>query len=136
MIVWPGNRIDGMMTINGARGFLRKISDRMDLTLECVRRHYLGITSPLSGVFTRYRSFFALFDNFRGYVDFFLLDDLVTPNYEAVRFFLPFDDFGTPAVPPDAESFESYRRLSMDFLRARNQRIALWASQLTSAVGQ
>jgi len=33
MIVFPGNRIDGKMTINGARGCYRKISDRFDLTL-------------------------------------------------------------------------------------------------------
>ena len=47
MMVFPGNRIDGKQTINGARGFNRKIADRFDLTLECIRRHYLGQRSPL-----------------------------------------------------------------------------------------
>jgi hypothetical protein len=39
MMVFPGNRVDGKLTINGARGFIRSIADRMDLTLECIRRH-------------------------------------------------------------------------------------------------
>lgn len=34
-IVFPSNRIDRKMTINGARGCNRKIHDRFDLTLEC-----------------------------------------------------------------------------------------------------
>lgn len=54
MLVFPSNRVDGKMTINGARGFLPKISDRMDLTLECIRRHYRGETSPLDATLARY----------------------------------------------------------------------------------
>ena len=50
MMVFPGNRIDGKQTINQARGCLRKISDRLDLTLECVRRHYEGQSSEDSEV--------------------------------------------------------------------------------------
>jgi hypothetical protein len=119
MIIWPGNRIDGRMTINGARGFLHKVSDRMDLTLECVHRHYRGVPSPLGEVFARYGGFFALFDDFRGYMDFSLLQDLVTTSdYRAVKFLLPFDDFRTPAVPQDIDSFASYRQRSVDFLHA------------------
>lgn len=41
-IVFPGNKVDGKMTINGARGFSSKIADRFDLTLECIRRYYDG----------------------------------------------------------------------------------------------
>jgi hypothetical protein len=40
MMVFPGNRVDGKLTLNAARGLKRKISDRMDLTLECIRRYY------------------------------------------------------------------------------------------------
>lgn len=39
-IVFPANKIDNKMTINGMRGFNRSISDRMDLTLECIKRFY------------------------------------------------------------------------------------------------
>jgi hypothetical protein len=61
------------MTINGARGFHPKIKDRFDLTVECIRRHYVDDPSPLSDTLARYEDFFGLFGDFRGYVDFFLL---------------------------------------------------------------
>lgn len=67
----------GAMTINGARGFNQSIADRMDLTLECIRRYYVGQRSPLTETLARYPDFFGLFETFSGYVDFFLLDDLV-----------------------------------------------------------
>jgi hypothetical protein len=66
MIVFPGKRINRGMTINGARGCNNKISDRFDLTLECIRRHYLGQLSPLGNTLASYRDFFALFENFKG----------------------------------------------------------------------
>ena len=46
-------KIDGKMTINGARGFNAKIRDRFDLTLECIRRHYRNEDSPLTDVLGR-----------------------------------------------------------------------------------
>jgi hypothetical protein len=55
MMVFPANRIEGKQTINGARGFNRKIADRFDLTLECIRRHYLGQDSPLAEIFRAVR---------------------------------------------------------------------------------
>ena len=48
MMVFPGNRIQGKWTVNQARGCLKKISDRFDLTVECIRRHYARQSSPLS----------------------------------------------------------------------------------------
>ena len=56
----------------------QRIGDRFDLTLECIRRHYSEGESPLSGVLARYARFFDLFEDFRGYVEFFLLQDLVS----------------------------------------------------------
>ncbi len=123
MMIFPGNKIDGKQTINGARGFTRKIADRMDLTLECIRLHYLGESSPLGETLARYRGFFALFRDFRGYVDFFLLQDLVTDDYSSIKFFMPFDEFKTPSVPGNVESYVEYRRLSIEFVRERNSRI-------------
>jgi hypothetical protein len=123
MMVFPANRVDGKQTINGARGFKRAISDRMDLTLECIRRHYLGQASPLAETLARYAGFFHLFDDFRGYVDFFLLQDLVSNNREEVRMFMPFDNFKPPAVPKTVDAYREYRRRSIDFIRARNRRI-------------
>lgn len=127
MVIFPSNRIDGRPTMNGARGMTRKIADRFDLTLECIRRHYRGEESPLSATLDRYKVFFALFDDFTGYVDFFLLQDLVDPSAGSVRFFMPFDDFSGPAVPETVAGYRSYARLSMDFIESRNLRIARWA---------
>lgn len=123
MMVFPGNRVDGKQTLNGARGFHPRIRDRMDLTLEAIRRHYLSQPGPLSDVLARYANFFALFDDFEGYVRFFLLDDLVDDDCKSVRFFLPFDDFTTPAVPYTVDAYRAFKEASMEFVRARNLRI-------------
>ena len=70
--------IDGKkkLTINGERGWNKRIVDRFDLTLECIRRYYLDIESPLKETLERYKSFFLLFEDFRHYVEFFFLQDL------------------------------------------------------------
>lgn len=128
MIVFPGNKIDGKMTINGARGFSRRIADRFDLTLECIRRHYLSQSSPLDEVLLRYREFFALFSNFRGYVDFFFLQDLVTEDYSTIRFFMHFDEFNTSSVPTTFDDYAEYRRRSIAFIEARNRRIGQYVA--------
>jgi hypothetical protein len=123
MMVFPSNQVGRKPTINVMRGFLsRSIADRMDLTLECVRRHYLGQASPLSDTLGRYREFFDLFEDFAGYVSYFLLDDLVENG--RVRFFAPFDDFQGRATPADVPSYVDYRQASIEFVTARNQRIA------------
>lgn len=124
MMIFPANRIDGRQTINGARGFNRKIADRFDLTLECIRRHYLGQASPLALTLSRYDAFFALFGDFRGYVDFSMLQDLVSPAATKIEFFMTFDDFYAPPVPKDIHEYLEYRRRSIAFVSARNQRIA------------
>lgn len=124
MMVFPGNKIDGKLTINGARGFTRKIADRMDLTLECIRHLYRGEISPLGDTLRRYSDFFAQFGDFRGYADFFLLQDLVTDDYTEIKFFMPFDDFQTSSVPREIDTYKEYRRLSIEFIEARNLRIA------------
>ena len=123
MMIVPSNKVDGKQTINGARGFHPRIADRMDLTLECIRRHYLGEPNPLGNVLTRCSNFFALFQDFDGYVDFFLLQDLVADGAEEVRFFLPFSDFALPAVPRDLGAYKEYRRRSIEFINARNRRV-------------
>ena len=122
MLVFPGNQIDRKPTINVARGFNRSISDRLDLTVECIRRYYLGLWSPLEPTLKRYSDFFALFGDFDGYVSFFLLEDLLTDG--KVKFFMPFDEFRPPAVPKDVGTYAEYRRRSVEFIEARNRRIA------------
>ena len=123
MMVFPGNCIDRKMTINGARGCHPRIKDRFDLTVECIRRHYSNEWSPLSAPLRRYADFLGLFGDFRGYVEFFLLQDLVTVDCSAVKFFMPFEDFNTSPLPGSAEAYRAYWRLAVDFLKARNHRI-------------
>ena len=124
MMVFPANRINNMQTINGARGFNQAIADRLDLTLECIRRYYLDQASPLDKTLARYTDFFRLFDDFRGYVDFFLLQDLVTNNYQSIKFFMPFVNFEPPATPRDVDTYREFRHRSIAFIKARNKRIS------------
>lgn len=91
-IIFPKNKINNQQSINQYRGINRFIDDRFDLTLECIRRFYLGQKSPLFDTLSRYSSFFELFVNFEGYVNFFFLQDLLTKD-GLVNFFLDFDDF-------------------------------------------
>lgn len=123
-IVFPGNKVGGKMTINGARGFNGKIADRFDLTLECIRRYYGGRQewSPLEKVLDRYDKFFALFSDFNGYVEFFLLQDLLKKD-GTIDFFHHFDNFKTPAVPQNENEYLEYLARSNSFIRARNARI-------------
>lgn len=122
-LVFPGTRVAGKQTINQARGTHPRLRDRFDLALECIRRHYMGQESPLSAVLARYSNFFELFVDFDGYVDFFLLQDLVNEDGR-IAFWHHFDDFTTPPVPSDVDSYLAYRARSREFIVARNQRIA------------
>jgi hypothetical protein len=123
MMVFPGKPIDRKWTINQARGCTRQICDRFDLTLECIRRHYNNGTSPLSDVLMRYADFFDLFGDFRGYVEFFLLNDLVSEDFSVVKISAPFDDFRGPAIPTNSDEYRSYENDARRFIEARNQRI-------------
>jgi hypothetical protein len=41
---------------------------------------------------------------------------------------MPFDDFKTPAVPKDFDTYVEYRRRSIEFIAARNRRIERYAA--------
>lgn len=128
-ILFPGNRIGGKATINAARGLNSKINDRFDLTLECIRLHYQGQASPLAAVLSRYSDFFGLFNNFEGYVRFFLLQDLTNENCTEVRFFLPHDpSFQGSPRPDSVENYMQYKANTIRFIQARNSRIQEWVA--------
>ncbi|MCB2411530.1 hypothetical protein LGT39_01535 [Demequina sp. TTPB684] len=128
MMVFPGTRVPGVHTINGERGLNPAIADRMDLTLECIRLHYASGTSPMSRTLEAYGDFFALFEDFVGYVDFFLLQDLLDDD-GMVTFFLPFTGFDANPLPATVSGYLAYRDASLAFVRARNARIDAWQSQ-------
>ena len=121
-VIFPSYRVDRKNTINGARGMNAKIADRFDLTLECIRRHYSGEESPLSDVLKRYSDYFELFVDFKGYVDFFLLQDLVSSDYR-VSFYLSFDGFRPKGIPANADEYRTLKEGTVAFIRARAQRM-------------
>ena len=122
-IIFPSERINNQMTINGARGINKKIRDRFDLTLECIRRYYREEDNPLNETLKRYSSFFKLFVNFQGYVDFFLLQDLVDNNYSEIKYFIPFKSFEESPLPDDTNHYKLYKENLSIFVVSRNERI-------------
>ena len=135
-IIFPSVREDGKMTINGARGFNRNIGDRFDLTLECIRLHYLKLENPLEDTFNlpTNKFFFSLFGNFKGYVDFFLLQDLVDTKFEKVSFFTERETpFLKSPIPQTAAEYRDYKDASLKFVALRNRRIASWTKKLLTS---
>ncbi len=126
--LFPNNRVDGQHTINQARGINSLIDDRFDLTLECIRRFYLGQESPLYDTLLRYNNFFDLFESFEGYFEFFLLNDLVEDN-QNVKFYLPFDNFETRPAFTSIDEYLMYKNGVMNFIESRNKRIETFVNQ-------
>lgn len=131
-MIWPLRKKD-QPAMNSARGFGGtgyQIGDRMDLTLECIRRHYAGEpVSPLAGVINAYGDFFALFDGFAEFVRFFHLQDLVTPDYDEVLFYLPLDNFERPGTPTTTEEYVECQERSLELIAKRAKRMADWVTE-------
>lgn len=109
-------------SMNQARGCSRKISDRWDLTLECIRRFYNGEPSPLDTALQRSKAFFDLFVDFKGYVDFFLLQDCVDEDYN-VKYGLDTPLFVSDPMPDSVESYKAWIQAELDFVSKRGNRI-------------
>ena len=127
-IIFPAKQIDKKMTINGARGMNHKIQDRFDLTLECIRLFYLEKNSPLTDTFVRYSSFFSLFSDFKGYVNFFLLQDLVDENCSEIKFWCQFKGFDHQPLPSSVSEYRGYKNNLTSFVTARNKRIVSFSA--------
>ncbi len=134
IMIFPGNRIDGLNTMNQERGMNRKINDRIDLTLECIRRYYIGEDSPLKNTIERYDDFFSLFEDFKGYCEFFLLQDLVEDkeinNFSKIKFFLPFQGFISNPLPLTVEEYLVYKKNNIEFLHNRNNKIKNYCQEI------
>jgi hypothetical protein len=133
-LIFPGNRINGLNTINQARGTHSQINDRLDLTLECIRRFYKHEESPLKETIERYHDFFALFLDFKGYVENFLLQDLVqdieSNNNATIKFYLPFNGFVSSPLPKNVDEYLIYKKNNLEFLDKRNNRIQEYGKAL------
>lgn len=111
-----------------------QIEDRFDLTLECIRRFYKGLTAPdsnpLGSVLLADREFFALFgrgtEGFLAYVDFFYLEGLLEDGH--VRWFDHQDvrewAFNGSPLPQTVDAYVGYLDSVLAFVEGRNLAIA------------
>ena len=130
MLLFPRNRVDGKPSINQERGRNPKIADRFDLTIECIRKYYANEDSPLAATFERYSDFFGLFNNFAGYTNFFLLDDLVSEDGAEVLHFMPFGGFDQSPLPSTLDHYLQYRAHAVAFVESRNSRMLNYVASL------
>lgn len=110
-------------SINQLRGCNNKICDRWDLTLECIRRFYNNDDSPLYNALCADKAFFDLFVDFKGYIDFFYLNDCVSADYQKVDIWLDNSDFSISPLPQTVEDYLILIDKQLLFLEARNERI-------------
>jgi hypothetical protein len=109
--------------INQSRGMSYFIKDRWDLTLECIRRYYKGETSPLYHVLVKDKNFFDLFVDFKGYVEFFFLQDCVSDDYESVKIWHGLGDFKDNSLPKTVKDYFEWMDRQLEFVKKRNERI-------------
>ena len=107
------------------RGINRLIDDRFDLTLECIKRFYSKLPSPLYKTLIKYKNFFDLFESFENYVHYFLLQDLVDYKNNSIKFYLPFNDFKSPPVFDSVDDYLTYKSNVLEFNTLRKSRINL-----------
>ena len=62
--------------------------------------------------------------------------DLVAKDYASVNFSTPFNDFASFIIPKTVEEYQSYRQLSIDFIKARNNRIKMFSKEKTDYMGK
>lgn len=124
-------------SINQRRGTSHQINDRFDLTLECIRLYYGGVTevarNPLGDVLRVDAGFFDLFGRgpagFTSYVEFFHLGSLVEDGH--VRWFDERDcrdwTFTTSPLPRSLDAYIDYLDNLLRFVSSRNAEIAVEA---------
>ena len=110
-------------SINRARGVNPHIKDRWDLTLECIRRYYKNESSPLYGTLEKNKKFFDLFLDFKGYVDFFYLQDCISGDYQAVIFWYGDGDLSKNPMPQTVDEYLKWIEKQLVFVSKRNRRI-------------
>ena len=119
MIIFPVH----VNSMNQRRGMNILIADRWDLTLECIRRHYAGEESPLTKVIEQDKAFYDLFLDFKGYVDFFFLQDCVSEDYSSVNIWMGDALFRKSGLPETVEEYFKFLLKEHIFLDKRNKRI-------------
>ena len=109
-------------TMNIARGLSNKIHDRIDYTLECIKRYYDGNKdNPLQSALEKSDRFFRLFNGFDDYVNYFFLNDLLDNDGNVVSFTDKID-FNNP-FPKEKEEYIKYIENTLIFVIKRNKRM-------------
>lgn len=125
MIIFPKHP----NSMNQRRGTCGKISDRWDLTLECIRKYYIGEDSPLRKVMEDDKPFYDLFVDFKGYVDYFFLQDCVANDYSEVSIWCGDATFEKSGLPETVDDYFKFIYKEHDFLDKRNARIKEYCLQ-------
>lgn len=113
-------------SMNQMRGMNAIISDRWDLTMECIRRYYAGDEdNPLQKTMDLDRDFYELFVDFKGYVDYFYLQDCVSEDYNSVKLWCgdTFFEGSGRGRPKTLDDYTEYMDNQNSFLKNRNERI-------------
>lgn len=111
-------------SINQARGCNRFIRDRWDLSMECIRKFYAEEKNPLFPILQRNKFWFDLFVDFKGFVDFFFLQDCVSSDCNKVNFWLGDGEFVSDPLPKSVDAYKKFLERELDFVEKRNDRIA------------
>lgn len=116
-------------SMNQNKGTNMLISDRWDLTLECIRRYYKGESSPLYETIKRDEQFYDLFVDFKGYVNFFFLQDGVSEDYSKVDVWCRNTDFIESGLPRTVDEYFAFIDSEFKFLEKRNHRIKKYCDE-------
>jgi len=125
MIIFPKD----WNSMNQVRGTTKVIADRWDLTLECIRRYYEGIESPLTDVISSDADFYSLFVDFKGYVDYFFLQDCVSDDYSSVNIWEGNSSFIRNGLPDSIDGYMTFINNELLFLENRNKRIKVFCEK-------
>ena len=71
----------------------------------------------------KYAGWFHSFIGSNIYCDFFLLQDLVEPNYTKIKFWHPFESFDNSPLPKNIDDYYLFRDKVVKFVTSRNERI-------------
>ena len=114
--------------IHQSRGCIPLIKDRWELTLECIRRYYRNEPITLYNTLKKDKEFFDLFVDFKGYVDFFYMQDCVSSDYNSVIIWLGKGDFSQNPLPNTVDEYIHWINCNLEFVKRSNQRIqkATW----------
>ena len=109
--------------INQSRGCNRFIRDRWDLTMDCIKKYYQNEQSPLFNILSSDAPFWALFGSFKGFVDFFYLQDMVSEDYSHIIFWEGNGMLLENPLPKTVEAYLTWIQNELIFVRKRNKRI-------------